>query len=107
MRGDEPRQQMLAVLDEKCEWRREFSLAGDTASATRRWLRSSLCEHLIRERLDTAVLLVEEIVGSSGRRAVTSHCDHCWSIPSSPRHGRSPWRVTTPTRLRSARSTRG
>src|ERR1035437_3443057 len=63
---------MLAATGEKCEWRRDFSLAGDTASTTRRWLRSSLSEYLIRERLDTAVLLVEEIVGSSSRRALAN-----------------------------------
>ena len=63
---------MLAAPGEKCEWRRDFSLAGNTASATRRWLRSSLNEHLTRERLDTAVLLVEEIVGVYGRRALAN-----------------------------------
>ncbi len=70
--GDEPGQQMLAATGEKCEWRRDFSLAGDTASTTRRRLRSSLGEYLIRERLNTAVLLVEEIVGSSSRRALAN-----------------------------------
>ncbi|MFZ1155401.1 MAG: hypothetical protein WAN93_10900 [Solirubrobacteraceae bacterium] len=63
---------MLATPDEKCHWRRDFSLAGDTASTTRRWLRSSLSEHLTRERLDTAVLLVEEIIGASSRRALAN-----------------------------------
>jgi hypothetical protein len=58
---------MLATPVEKCGRRREFSLAGDTASATRRWLRSTFSEYLVREQLDTAVPLVEEIVGSSSR----------------------------------------
>lgn len=72
MSADERGQQMLAPPDEKCQWRREFSLAGDTASTARRWLRSSLSEHLTREQLDTAVLLVEEIIGSSSRRALAN-----------------------------------
>lgn len=72
MSGDERGQQMLAAPDEKCEWRRDFSLTGDTASDTRRWLRTSLSEYVTRERLDTAVLLVEEIVGVYGRRALAN-----------------------------------
>jgi hypothetical protein len=47
-------------------------VAGDTASATRRWLRTSLCEYVIRERLDAAMLLVEEIVASSVRRTLAN-----------------------------------
>jgi hypothetical protein len=54
--GDGRDQQMLAAPDEKCEWQHDFSLAADTASTTRRWLRSSLGEHFTRERLDTAGL---------------------------------------------------
>lgn len=72
MTSAEPGEQVLATPDAERVWRREFAVAGDTTSATRRWLRSSLSEHVVRERLDTAVLLVEEIVALSVRRTLAN-----------------------------------
>jgi len=59
---------MLLTPSAERVWRCEFTSAGDTSSATRRWLRTSLSEHVDKERLDTATLLVGEIVASSVRR---------------------------------------
>ncbi len=53
-------------------WRREFAVAADTASATRRWLRSSLSEHVVKEQAETAAVLVEEIVTASVRRSLAT-----------------------------------
>jgi hypothetical protein len=64
--------QMAATSGVERVWRGEFAVAGDTASATRRWLRSSLCEYVVRERLDTAVLLTDEIVASSVRHTLAN-----------------------------------
>lgn len=63
---------MLAAPGAGRAWRHEFAVAGDSASATRRWLRSSLCEHVTRERLDTASLLVDEMVASCVRRTLAN-----------------------------------
>jgi hypothetical protein len=68
----EPGAQLLAAPVAERVWRREFAVAADTTSATRRWLRSSLSEHVVSERLDTAMLLVEEIVASSVRRTLAN-----------------------------------
>lgn len=67
MSGVEPAERMPVASEAKRVWRAEFSLTADTASAARRWLRSCLCEHVGRERLDLATLLAEEVVASSAR----------------------------------------
>jgi hypothetical protein len=64
--------QLLARADEERVWQSEFEAGADTPSATRRWLVSSLREYVIRERLETAMLLVEELVASSMRRALAN-----------------------------------
>jgi hypothetical protein len=64
--------QLLGAAEAERVWRREFPVGGDTASATRRWLRASLSEHVVRERLETAALLIEEIVASSMRRTLAN-----------------------------------
>lgn len=64
--------QLLGAAEAERVWRREFALGGDTASATRRWLRASLSEHVVREQLETAAFLIEEIVASSMRRTLTN-----------------------------------
>jgi hypothetical protein len=58
---------MPVASGDKRVWRREFAVTADTASATRRWLRSTLREHVSRDRLDVAMLLTEEVVASSAR----------------------------------------
>lgn len=63
--------QLLGAADAEHVWRCEFALGGDTAAAARRWLRASLSEHIVRERLETAALLIEEIVASSMRRTLS------------------------------------
>jgi len=65
--GNDHGEQMLSTPSAERVWRREFSSAGDTASATRRWLRAAVGEHVVKERLDTATLLVGELIASSVR----------------------------------------
>lgn len=63
----EPAERTPIASQARRVWRREFVVSADTGSATRRWLRSCLSEHVSRGRLDVAMLLTEEIVASSAR----------------------------------------
>jgi hypothetical protein len=65
--GTRPAERMPIASEAKRVWGREFAVTADTASATRRWLRSCLCEHVSRDRLDVVMLLTEELVASSAR----------------------------------------